>query len=252
VTAVTRLARRPSGRLWLGARRTRPGGASYNPDVPERLPEVTPQLVREDLTEEQLQAFLRAPQVAVDTETLGLHPLRDRLCVVQVCDRAGRVVLVQVPREQLTRPGPAADRAPRLKRLLEEPAVLKVLHFARFDLAALKHNLGIDVAPIYCTRTASKLIRTYTERHGLRDLALELLDIEMDKSVRHTDWASLDLTPEQVRYAAADVTLLLTLMDRLNVMLEREERRALADECFRVIATLVRLDLLGYEDLFIH
>jgi ribonuclease D len=220
--------------------------------VPERAPDVTPQLVREDLTEEQLESFLRAPQVAVDTETLGLHPLRDRLCVVQVCDRAGQVVLVQVPREQLTRPGPTAARAPRLKRLLEAPAILKVLHFARFDLAALKHNLGIDVAPLYCTRTASKLIRTYTERHGLRDLALELLDVEIDKSVRHTDWASPDLKPEQVRYAVSDVTLLLALMDRLNVMLEREERRSLAEDCFRVIPTLVRLDLLGYEDLFIH
>ncbi len=225
---------------------------TYNPGVPERVPDVTPELVREDLTEDQLQACLRATEVAVDTETLGLHPQRDRLCLVQICDRAGRVMLVQVPREQLTRPGPTAARAPRLKRLLEERAVLKVLHFARFDLAALRHNLGIEVAPIYCTRTASKLIRTYTERHGLRDLALELLDIEMDKSVRHTDWASPDLKPEQVRYAASDVTLLLALMDRLNVMLEREERRALAEECFGLIPTLVRLDLLGYEDLFIH
>ena len=224
---------------------------TYKRGVPETVPDATPELVREDLTEDQLQACLRAPEIAVDTETLGLHPQRDRLCVVQVCDRAGRVVLVQVPREQLTRLGPGA-RAPRLKRLLEERAVLKVLHFARFDLAALRHNLGIEVAPIYCTRTASKLIRTYTERHGLRDLALELLDVEMDKSVRHTDWASPDLTPEQVRYAASDVTMLLALMDRLNVMLEREERRALAEECFRVIPTLVRLDLLGYEDLFIH
>lgn len=220
--------------------------------MPERAPEVSPELVREDLTEEQLRSYLAAPEIAVDTETLGLHPLRDRLCVVQLCDRAGRAVLVQVPREQVTRPGPNAERAPRLKRLLEEPSVLKVLHFARFDLAALRHNLGIDVRPIYCTRTASKLIRTYTERHGLRDLALELLDVELDKSVRHTDWASPDLKPDQVRYATADVTLLLALMDRLNLMLGREDRRALAEECFRVIPTLVRLDLMGYEDLFIH
>jgi len=220
--------------------------------VPERAPDVTPEIVREDLSDDQLHHYLRAAEIAVDTETLGLHPLRDRLCVVQVCDRAGRAVLVQVPRAQLTRPGPAAERAPRLKRLLEAPAVLKVLHFARFDLAALKHNLGIDVQPIYCSRTASKLIRTYTERHGLRDLALELLDVELDKSVRHTDWASPDLRPDQVRYATADVTLLLPLMDRLNAMLEREERRGLAEECFQVIPTLVRLDLLGYEDLFIH
>jgi ribonuclease D len=220
--------------------------------VPDRAPDVTPEIVREDLTEDQLQSYLRASVVAVDTETLGLHPLRDRLCVVQVCDRAGRAVLVQVPREQLLRPGPAADRAPRLKRLLEEPSVLKVLHFARFDLAALRHNLGALVQPIYCTRTASKLIRTYTERHGLRDLALELLDVELDKTVRHTDWASPELRPEQVRYAISDVTLLLPLMDRLNVMLGREERRELAEDCFRLIPTLVRLDLMGYEDVFIH
>jgi ribonuclease D len=220
--------------------------------VPERAPDVVPEIVRVDLTEPQLQAYLHAPEVAVDTETLGLQPLRDRLCVVQVCDRSGRAVLVQIPRDQLVRPGPAADRAPRLKRLLEEPSVLKVFHFARFDLAALRHNLGIEVRSLYCTRTASKLIRTYTERHGLRDLALELLDIELDKSVRHTDWASPDLRPEQVRYATSDVTLLLALMDRLNVMLEREERRELAEACFRVIPTLVRLDLMGYEDLFVH
>ena len=220
--------------------------------MPERPPDVTPDIVRFDLAEEQLAAFLRAKEIAVDTETLGLHPLRDRLCVVQICDRSGRAVLVQTPREQLTSEGTAAARAPRLKRLLEAPDVLKVFHFARFDLAALRHNLGIHVGPIYCTRTASKLIRTYTERHGLRDLALELLDVELDKSVRHTDWASPDLRPEQVRYATSDVTLLLALMDRLNAMLEREERRALAEECFRVIPTLVRLDLAGYEDLFIH
>jgi ribonuclease D len=220
--------------------------------MPQRPPDVTPDLAREDLTEEQLRAFLAAPAVAVDTETLGLQPLRDRLCVVQVCDRDGRAVLVQIPRAQVTRDGPPAARAPRLRQLLEAPGVLKVLHFARFDLAALRHALGIEVAPIWCTRTASKLVRTYTERHGLKDLAQELLDVEMDKTVRHTDWASEDLRPEQVRYAISDVTMLLPIMDRLAAMLAREERTAIAEECFRVIPTLVRLDLLGYEDLFIH
>jgi ribonuclease D len=200
--------------------------------MPQRPPDVTPELAREDLTEGQLRAFLGASAVAVDTETLGLHPLRDRLCVVQICDRD--------------------ERAPRLRQLLEAPGVLKVLHFARFDLAALRHGLGIEVAPVWCTRTASKLVRTYTERHGLKDLAQELLDVEMDKTVRHTDWAGDDLRPEQVRYATSDVTMLLPLMDRLAAMLAREERTALAEDCFRVIPTLVRLDLLGYEDLFIH
>jgi ribonuclease D len=119
-------------------------------------------------------------------------------------------------------------------------------------LAAVRHYLGIVVDPIYCTRTASKLIRTYTDRHGLKDLALELLDVEMDKTARHTDWSSPSLSPEQVRYAISDVTMLIPLMDRLQVMLTREERKELAQECFRVIPVFARLDVLGYVDLFEH
>jgi ribonuclease D len=220
--------------------------------MPQRPPEVTPEIVRGDLTEYQLQAYLRGRELAVDTETMGLKHQRDRLCVVQLWDRAGRATLLQVPREQLDPAVAPGARAPRLKRLLEEQAVLKVFHFARFDVATLRHHLGIVVAPLYCTRTASKLVRTYTERHGLKDVALELLDIELDKTVRHTDWSSPDLRPEQVRYAISDVTLLLPMMDRLNVMLEREGRAALARDCFEVIPVLARLDLMGYEDVFIH
>ena len=220
--------------------------------MPERPPDVTPEIVQRDITEAQLQAYLASPELAVDTETLGLQHLRDRLCCVQLCDRAGRATLVQTPRDQVTGPQPLAARAPRLKRLLEEPRVLKVLHFARFDVAALRHNLGIEMAPLYCTRTASKLVRTYTERHGLKDIALELLDVELDKVTRHTDWSSPILTVEQVRYAISDVTLLLRLKDRLNEMLDREGRRALAEECFRVIPTMATLDLFGYDQLFEH
>ena len=220
--------------------------------MPQRPPDVTPEVVREDLTDEQLRAYLSSSEVAVDTETLGLRHLRDRLCVVQLCDRAGRATLVQITRDQVTSPIPPAQRAPRLRQLFEAPSVLKVFHFARFDVATLRHHLGILVAPLYCTRTASKLIRTYTERHGLKDIALELMDVELDKAARHTDWASPDLRAEQVRYAIGDVTLLLTLMDRLNVMLDREGRRELAEECFRAIPTFSRLDLMGYEDLFEH
>src|SRR5216684_6477169 len=178
--------------------------------MPQRPPEVTPEIVRGDLTEEQLQAYLAGTELAVDTETLGLRHLRDRLCCVQLCNRAGRAVLVQVSREQL-RSGSAESRAPRLKRLLEEPRILKVLHFARFDVAVLRHYLGIRLWPLYCTRTASKLIRTYTDRHGLKDVALELLDVEMDKVTRHSDWASAQLSPEQVRYAISDVTMLIPI-----------------------------------------
>jgi ribonuclease D len=215
-------------------------------------PDVVPEIVQGDLTEEQLQAYLAGGAVAVDTETLGLHHMRDRLCVVQLCDRAGRATLVQITRAMLDPSRPPATRSPRLKRLMEDPRVLKVFHFARFDLAALRHNLGIVTEPIYCTRTASKLVRTYTERHGLKDIALELLDIEMDKAVRHTDWSSPHLRPEQVRYAISDVTLLFPLMDRLDDMLEREDRKELAQQCFKVIPVMALLDLLGYDQLFEH
>jgi ribonuclease D len=220
--------------------------------MPSRPPDVVPEIVQRDLTEAQLQAYLASPELAVDTETLGLQHLRDRLCCVQLCDRAGRATLVQTPRDQVVGPGPLESRAPRLKRLLEEPRVLKVLHFARFDVAAVKHYLGIRMAPLYCTRTASKLVRTYTERHGLKDIALELLDVELDKVTRHTDWSSPTLTVEQVRYAISDVTLLMPLKDRLNDMLDREDRRALAEECFKVIPIMATLDLLGYDQLFEH
>ena len=218
----------------------------------QRAPDVTPELISGDLTEAQLRAYLAEPAVAVDTETMGLQLLRDRLCLVQLCDRKGRGVLVQITREHLDPARPPAERAPRLKRLLEEPSVLKVFHFARFDIAALRRYLGIEVAPLYCTRTASKLVRTYTDRHGLKDISLELLDVELDKAARHTDWSSPHLTPEQVRYAISDVTLLLPLMDRLDAMLAREERTELARDCFAVIPVMARLDLLSYVELFEH
>ena len=220
--------------------------------MPQPAPDVLPEIVRSDLTENQLQHYLGAPAVAVDTETMGLRLLRDRLCVVQICDRAGRATLVQIPRDLLDPAKPPASRSPRLKKLMEAPGVLKVFHFARFDLAALRHYLGIVVEPIYCTRTASKLVRTYTDRHGLKDISLELLDVELNKAARHTDWSSPDLRPEQVRYAISDVTLLLPLMDRLDDMLRREERFDLARECFRVLPLLARLDLLQYDLLFEH
>jgi ribonuclease D len=220
--------------------------------MPQPAPDVLPEIVRSDLSEDQLQHYLAAPAVAVDTETMGLRLLRDRLCVVQLCDRTGRATLVQIPRELLDPARPREGRSPRLKRLMESPGVLKVFHFARFDLAALRHYLGIVVEPIYCTRTASKLVRTYTDRHGLKDISLELLDVELNKAARHTDWSSPDLRPEQVRYAISDVTLLLPLMDRLDDMLRREERFELARECFRVLPLLARLDLMQYDLLFEH
>ncbi len=218
----------------------------------QRPPDIVPEIVQRDLTEEQLQAYLVSPSVSVDTETLGLQQLRDRLCLVQLCDGAGRATIVQLPRDQVIAASPPETRAPRLKRLLEEPRVLKVLHFARFDVAVLRHYLGIRLGPLYCTRTASKLVRTYTDRHGLKDVALELLDVEMDKVTRHSDWAAAQLTPDQVRYAISDVTMLIPIMDRLDAMLEREGRKELARECFRVIPVMAELDLRGYDLLFEH
>jgi ribonuclease D len=219
--------------------------------MPQRPPDVTPEILTGDLSEELLQAYLAGPELAVDTETMGLQTRRDRLCLVQLCNRAMRPAIVQLPRASFD-VTPPAERAPRLKRLMEAPGVTKVFHFARFDVAALRHWLGIDVAPVYCTRTASKLVRTYTDRHGLKDNLLEFLDVELDKVTRHSDWSAATLSREQVAYAISDVTLLLPLMDRLEEMLRRHERVELARECFRVIPTLAKLDIAGFDLLFEH
>ena len=220
--------------------------------MPQRPPNVSPEIVRDDLSDELLAAYLEGPDVAVDTETMGLRTRRDRLCLIQLCNRDMRAAIVQIPGESLDPARPAAERAPRLKQLLEDSGVLKVFHFARFDVAALQHWLGVDVAPLYCTRTASKLARTYTNRHGLKDNLLELLDVEVDKAAQQSDWSSPQLTPEQIRYAITDVTLLLPLMDRLETMLQREGRSELARQCARAIPTIAHLDMLGFEDLFEH
>jgi len=218
--------------------------------LPERPPNVQPEIVKDDITEQQLQAYLASPDVAIDTETMGLHTLRDRLCLIQLCDRKGRAAIVQVSKESLARP--LGERAPRLKRLLESPQVEKVFHFARFDVAALAYYLGIQVSPLYCTRTVSKLVRTYTDRHGLKDCLLEFLNVEMDKTARHTAWSNPTLTPEQQHYAISDVTLLLQLKDKLEELLVREGRAELARQCFAAIPVLARLDVLGFVDLFEH
>ena len=220
--------------------------------MPQRPPDVVPEIVKGDLSEELLQAYLSGPDLAVDTETMGLETRRDRLCLVQLCNRAIRAAIVQIPRENLDPRLPLAGRAPRLKRLMEDSRVRKVFHFARFDVAALEYWLGIVTAPIYCTRTASKLARTYTDRHGLKDNLLEFLDVELDKIQRHSDWSAPELSAEQLRYAISDVTLLLPLMDRLEETLKREGRDALARGCFAVIPTMARLDLAGFVNLFEH
>jgi len=220
--------------------------------MPQRPPDVKPEIVQGDLSEALLETYLKGQDLAIDTETMGLQTRRDRLCLVQLCNRDMKGAIVQISRDTLDPGRPPAERAPRLKRLLEDPGVMKVFHFARFDVAALKYWLGIEVAPLFCTRTASKLARTYTDRHGLKDNLREFLDVELDKAAQQSDWSKATLSDEQVRYAIADVTLLLPLMDELEEMLQREGRSGLARACIQAIPTIAELDILGFEDLFEH
>jgi ribonuclease D len=185
------------------------------------------------------------PLVAVDTETMGLNPHRDRLCLVQLSAGDGDAHLVQIVPPALG--GRGAD-CPNLKRVLADPATTKLFHFARFDCAALRAHLGVAVAPVVCTKVASKLVRTFTDRHGLKDLCKELLGVELSKQQQSSDWGAPDLTAEQQAYAASDVLHLHALWSRLEGLLRREGRLDLARDCFRFLPTRGELDLLGYED----
>lgn len=187
------------------------------------------------------------PVVAVDTETMGLRTLRDRLCVVQLSSGDGNAHLVQFQ-------AGAGYSAPNLKRLLEDARVLKLFHFARFDLAALKQYLGASTGPVYCTRTASRLVRTFTDRHGLKDLCRELIGVEISKQEQSSDWGAPTLSEAQQRYAASDVLHLHQLKAILDTMLAREGRTALAQACFEFLPTRAALDLAGWpdEDIFAH
>jgi len=184
--------------------------------------------------------------VAVDTETLGLVPRRDKLCLVQLSAGDGNAHLVQLDRSSYD--------APNLKALFANPAVTKIFHYARFDVAVIKHYLGVDTAPLYCTKIASKLTRTYTDRHGLKDLVKELLGIELNKQQQSSDWGAHMLSDPQKQYAAQDVLYLHELKSRLDQMLAREGREAVARACFDFIPTRAALDLSGWteEDVFAH
>ncbi len=183
---------------------------------------------------------------AVDTETMGLDHRRDRLCVVQLSPGDGTADVVQIPR--------AGASAPHLQALLLDPGVLKIFHFARFDLAALQHGLGVMPGPVYCTKIASRLVRTYTDRHGLKDLVRDLLGIEISKQQQSSDWGAETLNDAQVAYAAADVLHLHALKGKLDTLLAREGREELAAACFRFLPDRARLDLAGWaaEDIFAH
>jgi ribonuclease D len=190
-------------------------------------------------------AYEPGDAVAIDTETLGLNPHRDRLCVVQLSRGDGSAEVVQIA---------AGGTAPNLARLLADPACVKIFHFARFDLAVLSHRLGVMPGPVYCTKIASKLARTYTDRHGLKDLVRELLGIDLSKQQQSSDWAAETLSPAQLEYAASDVLHLHALRAKLDAMLARDGRAELARECIAFLPTRARLDLLGWSDtdIFAH
>ena len=203
---------------------------------------MTVRLHRGDLPD--LSRFGR--EVAIDTETMGLDPHRDRLCVVQLSAGDGSSDVVQIPAEATT--------APNLVQLLSDPGVTKIFHFARFDIAVLKQRFGVVTGPVYCTKIASRLARTYTDRHGLKDLVKELLNIDLSKQQQSSDWGQDKLSEAQLEYAASDVLYLHDLKRHLDRMLVRESRMELAQSCFSFLPTRIALDLAGWDemDIFAH
>jgi ribonuclease D len=198
-----------------------------------------------DLDESWLATYRQAASLAVDTEAMGLMHGRDRLCLVQICDGEDQVCCVRLARGQ--------KEAPRLRELFEDPAVEKVFHFARFDVAALAENLGIAVHPVFCTKIASRLARTYAPRHGLKEVVNELVGVELDKQAQSSDWGRVeDLTEAQLTYACGDVRWLLPARERLEAMLRREERWTLAQQCFACIPVFATLDRQRFGTVFEH
>ena len=203
------------------------------------------QVFEQDLSTEVLNQYLQADSLAIDTETMGLIPQRDRLCLVQICDPQGYVSAIRIAKGQ--------TQAPNLQKLLESPSITKIFHYARFDVAQFKYTFGINTQPIFCTKVASKLARTYTQSHGLKSLVQELEGIELDKKAQSSDWGNVEsLSFKQLNYAANDVRYLISLKDKLTAMLKREERWNLAQRCFETIAVFVDLDLMYYVNVFEH
>ena len=211
------------------------------------MPNGTIHLHRHDLPE----GLDLGPTVAVDTETMGLQPHRDRLCLVQLSAGDGHAHLVQLVPAAL---GGRGYDCPNLAAMLASPAVVKLMHFARFDVAVLQHFLGITVAPVRCTKIAARLVRTFTDRHGLKDLCRELLGVELSKQQQTSDWGMPELSSDQLAYAASDVLHLHALWAKLELLLRREDRLALAEACFAFLPTRARLDLHGFDepDIFQH
>ncbi len=198
-----------------------------------------------DLDNASMARYLAADAIAIDTETMGLVIGRDRLCLVQLCDPQGYVTAVRIEQGQTS--------APNLQKLLEAEDITKVFHFARFDVAQFRYTFGVETTPIFCTKIASKLARTYTSSHGLKNLVLELTGTELDKSAQSSDWGDLDrLSEQQLSYAANDVRYLIDAQTKLTQMLKRENRWELAQECFKCIPVFVSLDLMRYSNIFEH
>ncbi|MCR8539154.1 MAG: ribonuclease D [Prochlorococcus marinus CUG1439] len=198
-----------------------------------------------DLNEDLYKLYRNSSYLAIDTEAMGLIHGRDRLCLVQICNEFKKTSCIKIELN--------TNSSPHLKALLENEKITKIFHYARFDLAALKCNLGINTKNIFCTKIASKLARTYTNKHGLKDLINELLGIELDKSAQSSDWGSNeDLTINQLDYAANDVRYLIEAMHKLKVILQRENRYELAKKCFKTVSVHADLDILRFSNIFEH
>lgn len=208
------------------------------------MAEATIRTHKGDLSDEALALY--TDRVAIDSETLGLRPHRDRLCVVQLSPGDGSADVVQIAQGQ--------KKAPNLVKLLKDRAKTKIFHYGRFDIAVLEHTFGAVAQPVFCTKIASKLTRTYTDRHGLKENCRELLGVDLSKQQQSSDWAAEELTPAQLAYAASDVLYLHQLMDILSARLERDGRTKQADACFKFLPTRAKLDLMGWDDtdIFSH
>lgn len=207
-----------------------------------------PDLFEADIPDQRLEHYLTKKVVAIDTETRGLIIRRDRLCLIQICDEDGVVSFVRYSDKEKM----SADAPSNIKTLCHAPTVTKLFHYGRFDLAVLKYYLGIDVNPVFCTKIASKLVRTYTDRHSLKELVRELLGIELDKSDQTSDWAQPHLTDSQLEYAANDVRVLLPIYERIHALLVREGRLDLHRRLCEALPTVCELDLMGFKDIFEH
>ncbi|MBD2393520.1 ribonuclease H-like domain-containing protein [Cyanobacterium aponinum UTEX 3222] len=203
------------------------------------------QVCEGDLSPEIFRQYSESDCLAMDTETMGLIPQRDRLCLVQVCDRNGLVTAIRIAKGQ--------TEAPLLQKLLENPDITKIFHYARFDVAQFKHTFGVETNSVFCTKIASKIARTYTQSHGLKSLVQELEGVELDKKAQSSDWGNVNsLTSEQLSYAANDVRYLIPVKDKLITMLQREDRWSLTRRCFEAISLFVDLDLMYYNNVFEH